>query len=929
MNPLPRGVHKNLNSRKTSDSRMANDLDNGKAEESPRHQQPGGGRLGLGRRLKNSSTKLAPSSKDSKSKGEKHHQHSSGQYEQEQAPESSWTGEFPTEFSVMQQQRQQQQQKHKRRPSFDISVLPGGASAVTNEESIDAAGGPTTTKPAPQHHTLMSMPSAALAAPARGAGNTICSSASFESHDQVEMPSITSPSIHQWTAARNRMGGAPNKMLSEKTINTIDTKGTMNTYATTGTGTHTAITADSTLQSSIVSHCSNNTASLNASLMDLVPDSPAGRMLGLSQIMREQEEQDHRLMMRQQDQDDNDDDHDDMSITDNAASPRPMDENDEDRMMRLAMEMSLREFEEEQQEHRTFIAMPLHQQSYKQQRSTSKQQQPSSIQQQQQAAPFDSLLMTRPTLPSKEEVQVRDRLTEFYRESSQSSLLTSATGEEVTEVLVENPHFAVRQRRTIPPIQTESLEDSGSDHNSPSSSSNSNNPSMVRQLKAARAHLSKEEADEIERALRDSGDVMLQSRHTQSTSALPSSHDDHHPASNSNSRLPPRSVSLYPNIELTASSNQQAGLTASTAAHLSTTEAEEIQRAIREADELENQRSIKVALQLQAEEAVQYGTSSRRSNNNNRGGVLARGEATPSSVGAHRSSSPPRTHSMDLTTSSARYAGLQPDHNRGWHSNGNFDSFQPHEDEQATATAGKLSFEFDADEDLAFVGKKAYNALKTAMDRQNSHGKGINRADIPELEKKRAIDRRVQLQITRAVNSGLIEKCNGIVKEGSESVVYHAEKGENSKGHDVAIKVFKRIREFRGRGDYQEGDPRYMGLSFRDNGSQEQLESWAEKEYRNMIRANRACVPVASPLMHKENVVFMRFMGKAGRPSPQLKELEVRTGSKTWTLLYSQIMVAVRRYVVFWLCYHKSRSLNLCNDFSPSYLISFFCTDCT
>jgi serine/threonine-protein kinase RIO1 len=398
---------------------------------------------------------------------------------------------------------------------------------------------------------------------------------------------------------------------------------------------------------------------------------------------------------------------------------------------------------------------------------------------------------------------------------------------------------------------------------------------------------------------------VLPSRHTQSTSAPPSSHDDHHPVSNNNnnnnSRLHPRSVSLYPSNEPSAAS-EQAGLAATATNHLSTTEAEEIQRAIREADERENQSSIKVALQLQAEDAVQYGTSSRRGNN--RGGMPARGEAMPSSVGAHRSSSPPRTHSMDTTTSSAMYGdshfptGLQPDNNRDWHSNGILDTFQPHEDEQATAAAEKMSFDFDADEDLAFVGNTAYNAFKTAMDRQNSHGKGINRADKPEGEKKKAIDRRVQLQITRAVNSGLIEKCNGIVKEGSEAVVYHADKGEHSNGHDVAIKVFKRIKEFRGRGDYQEGDPRYMGLSFRDNGSQEQLELWAEKEYRNVIRANRACVPVASPLMHKENIVFMRFMGKDGWPSPQLKELEVRTGSKTWTLLYSQIMVAVRRYVI-------------------------------
>jgi RIO kinase 1 len=159
------------------------------------------------------------------------------------------------------------------------------------------------------------------------------------------------------------------------------------------------------------------------------------------------------------------------------------------------------------------------------------------------------------------------------------------------------------------------------------------------------------------------------------------------------------------------------------------------------------------------------------------------------------------------------------------------------------------------------------------------------------------MDGNVRLLISRAINSGLIERCNGVVKEGKEAILYHADRGEESGGFDVAVKVFKRIQDFKGRGDYVDGDPRYFRESFRRLSGREQLELWTEKEFRNLTRASRAGVPVPSPLYHKENVLFMRFLGTEGWPAPQLREIDLRHGSKKWGVLYTQVMEAVRKYV--------------------------------
>lgn len=101
--------------------------------------------------------------------------------------------------------------------------------------------------------------------------------------------------------------------------------------------------------------------------------------------------------------------------------------------------------------------------------------------------------------------------------------------------------------------------------------------------------------------------------------------------------------------------------------------------------------------------------------------------------------------------------------------------------------------------------------------------------------------------------------------------------------------------EFKGRGAYVDSDPRYHKQAFRTIDGRQQVVLWAEKEYRNLIRANRAGCRVPHPLLQKENVLFMRFLGDDGWPSPQLREIEIRLGSKKWTVLYCQILVQMKR----------------------------------
>jgi len=247
--------------------------------------------------------------------------------------------------------------------------------------------------------------------------------------------------------------------------------------------------------------------------------------------------------------------------------------------------------------------------------------------------------------------------------------------------------------------------------------------------------------------------------------------------------------------------------------------------------------------------------------------------------------------------------------------------------------------------DFDHVGNKAFNDFRrTAAGSHHAkshrgttkgvatYGTGRAGSDA-DATKGGALDQQVRLHISKAINAGIIEQCNGVVKQGKEAVVYHAVGGPNcmevspidnedgsdeestvddsNEGNeakkndqivskknsefDVAIKVFKRIKEFRGRGEYVDGDPRYAGRAFRSFTDREQLEVWTEKEFRNLVRAYRAQVPVPNPIRYKDNIIFMRFLGQDGWPAPQIRELNIRKGSSKWSALYDQVMSSVQK----------------------------------
>ena len=386
----------------------------------------------------------------------------------------------------------------------------------------------------------------------------------------------------------------------------------------------------------------------------------------------------------------------------------------------------------------------------------------------------------------------------------------------------------------------------------------------------------------------------------------------------------------------------------STTQNISKEEEEAVARAILEADDMEQAESLRLAMELQAEEDIQFNRmkvdQARNSSVKSNVRTVTKSEFDSFGVGKQSETETSERQIFsheDFDHHNERFGRemrheAHEDHNHHTYASEEKSitgySINPSTPSKAWARIDgnnivgpnneirtkhdvKLKHQSNADKLLGAksslakkggelsVSDAAYNSfnrsLKNSMKRSMVKGverSGVGRAEnMNEKTRGGALDGNVRLLISKAINIGLIQNCNGAVKEGKEAIVYHAEAGIEGDGFDIAVKVFKRIQEFKNRSAYVDDDPRYYGNKFRNANKRQQVELWTEKEYRNLLRASRAGVAVPTPIMQKENVLFMRFLGESGWPAAQLREVELNKGSKKWTALYIQCLVAIRR----------------------------------
>uniref|UniRef100_A0A7S2S657 Serine/threonine-protein kinase RIO1 n=2 Tax=Rhizochromulina marina TaxID=1034831 RepID=A0A7S2S657_9STRA len=144
------------------------------------------------------------------------------------------------------------------------------------------------------------------------------------------------------------------------------------------------------------------------------------------------------------------------------------------------------------------------------------------------------------------------------------------------------------------------------------------------------------------------------------------------------------------------------------------------------------------------------------------------------------------------------------------------------------------------------------------------------------------MDPRTRLMLFKLLNSQFLAGIDGCVSTGKEANVYYAKAGERglqavaSQGfQEFAVKVFKTsILVFKDRDKYVSGEYRFRNGYCKSN-PRKMVKTWAEKEMRNLRRLYAAGIPSPEPVLLKNHILVMQFIGKDGWPAPRLKDAQL------------------------------------------------------
>jgi RIO kinase 1 len=123
----------------------------------------------------------------------------------------------------------------------------------------------------------------------------------------------------------------------------------------------------------------------------------------------------------------------------------------------------------------------------------------------------------------------------------------------------------------------------------------------------------------------------------------------------------------------------------------------------------------------------------------------------------------------------------------------------------------------------------------------------------------------------KLANQGYIHLLNGAISTGKEANVF---KGADEDDNLVAVKIYRvTTSDFKKMQYYIQGDPRF---NVRSNNKRQLINNWVLKEFKNLNRADEVGVRVPKPIIAKNNVLVMEFIGDAnGTPARLLRQSKI------------------------------------------------------
>ncbi|KYC44943.1 MAG: RIO-type serine/threonine-protein kinase Rio1 [Candidatus Methanofastidiosum methylothiophilum] len=144
-------------------------------------------------------------------------------------------------------------------------------------------------------------------------------------------------------------------------------------------------------------------------------------------------------------------------------------------------------------------------------------------------------------------------------------------------------------------------------------------------------------------------------------------------------------------------------------------------------------------------------------------------------------------------------------------------------------------------------------------------------------------DQSTRLTLFKLMNNGYIESLNGEIATGKEANVFY---GKDENGKEIAVKIYRiATSNFNKMYSYLVGDPRFY---YTKKDKRNTVFAWAKREFKNLKIASEV-INVPKPIITRNNVLIMEFLGKNMKPYPTLKEKKSKEPEKEFNQIIEGI----------------------------------------
>ncbi|WP_457742678.1 serine protein kinase RIO [Thermococcus sp.] len=170
-------------------------------------------------------------------------------------------------------------------------------------------------------------------------------------------------------------------------------------------------------------------------------------------------------------------------------------------------------------------------------------------------------------------------------------------------------------------------------------------------------------------------------------------------------------------------------------------------------------------------------------------------------------------------------------------------------------------------------------------------GIGEKREKDSELYKiaNEVFDRTTKETLAYLHRRGKIEELHGVISTGKEANVFA---GVDADGNRIAVKIYRTYTtEFRRIWEYLAADPR---IGYLPKDMRKLVFQWTRREFKNLQRAIKYAVRVPEPIIFRNNVLVMEFIGDES-PAPRLKDVERSLEKRDFEELYDYLIGVIER----------------------------------